>query len=821
MFTNYLKIAFRNILKNKIYSLLNVFGLALGIAACFFIFQYVHFEKSYDRFNKNIDDLYRVTLKFTGSFDNVALSATNHPAVAPAMKAEFPEVRDFSRFVNISQIANQATVSRNEPGLPVKTYNEQQFFIADKSFFSIFSYPLVKGNRATCLAEANSLAISASAARKFFGKEDPIGKTLYYNGRAPLKVTAVFKDVPDNSHIHFNMVMSFSTLGENWGYNEWTYPEFYNYVLLAPGTDPKKIEARFPDFILKHMGAKMKELNYGAKFFLQPVSDIHLQSNIAKEAETNGSAREVAFLSIIGVFILLIAWINYINLSTARSMERAREVGLRKVVGAAKTQLVSQFLCESLLINVIALVLASATVVVAMPFFRDFLGKDIAAGFFTTGLGSEPVFWIVFVILFVAGALLVGLYPSLVLSSFKPTSVLKGLFVKPAMGISLRRVLVSFQFILSIILIAGTLIVSKQLLFMRNGDLGYNKDQVLIIKTPGIGDSTLGSKISFFKSESLKIPVVKDIAISSDIPGDLIRYRNSVRKESDDNKSNFTSSLIEADNKFVPTYGIMLLAGRNFKEGEYVDYNKQTARVLINEVLMNALGYKTAEEAINKKIVFELGEFKLHSEIIGVMKNFHQRSLKEPIEPILCYQPQYGAWKYFSVNMRASDVTNNLAALEKLYTTTFGGNPFDYDFLDDRFNAQYKEDLRLGKIFGLFCLFAVIVACLGLLGLTSYVIRLRTKEIGIRKVLGASAGSIMILFSKDFVRLVIVASLIAIPVVYFAADKWLANYAFHINLSWVIFIVPVLLLLGIALLTISLQTLRAALNNPVNSLRSE
>jgi putative ABC transport system permease protein len=821
MLRNYLKIAFRNLLKNKIYSLLNISGLALGMAACFFIFQYIHFEKSYDRFNKNIDNIYRVTLKFTGSFDNVALSATNHPAVGPTMKAEFPKVKDFSRLVNISQIANQATISRNEPGMPVKTYNEQNFFVADRSFFNIFSYPLVKGNSATCLAEAGSLVISESAAEKFFGKEDPLGKTLYYNGRGALKVTGVFRDVMDNSHIHFNMLMSFSTLGDNWGYNEWTYPEFYNYVQLEPGSDPKKIEARFPDFILKHMGAKMKELNYGAKFFLQPVSDIHLRSNIAKEAEANGSEREVTFLSIIGVFILLIAWINYINLSTAKSMERAREVGLRKVVGAAKSQLISQFLFESLLINIIALVIAWATVMVAMPFFRDFLGKDIAAGFFTTGLGSEPAFWVVFITLFVAGALLVGLYPSFVLSSFRPTSVLKGLFVKPAMGISLRRVLVSFQFILSIILIAGTLIVSRQLAFMRNTDLGYDKDQVLVIKTPGIGDSTLPAKLSFFKTESAKIPAVNNITISSDVPGEIIRYRNSVRKETEDNRSNFTSSLIEIDNKFISTYGIRLLAGRNFKEKEYMDFDKKTARVLINEVLMKALGYKNAEDAINKKIVFDLGEYKFHSEIIGVMKNFHQRSFKEPIEPILCYQPMFAAWKYFSVNIHASDVGTNLAALGKLYTSTFPGNPFDYAFLDDHFNAQYKADLRLSKIFGLFCVLAVVVACLGLLGLTSYVIRLRTKEIGIRKVLGASVSSIMILFSKDFVRLAIVASLIAIPVVYFAADKWLANYAFHINLSWLIFIIPVLLLVGIALLTISVQTLHAALSNPVSSLRSE
>src|SRR5688500_17192152 len=276
MFRNYFKIAFRNLLKNKIYSFLNITGLALGIAACFFIFQYIFFEKSYDSFNKHIDDLYRVTLKFTGSFDNVALSATNHPAVAPAMKAEFPEVKHFTRFVSSSVRINQATFTRNEPGKPLKTYNEEKVFFADQSFFEVFSYPVINGDKSACLADANSVVLSESIAAKYFGKEDPLGKTLLFNGRLPLKVTCVFKDVIDNSHISFDILVSFSTLGTNWGYDEWTYPEFYNYVVLAPGTDPKKVEARFPAFIQKHMGAKMKELNYGAVFALQPVKEIHL-----------------------------------------------------------------------------------------------------------------------------------------------------------------------------------------------------------------------------------------------------------------------------------------------------------------------------------------------------------------------------------------------------------------------------------------------------------------------------------------------------------------------------------------------------------------
>lgn len=821
MLRNYLKIAFRNLLKNKTYSILNIFGLALGIAACFFIFQYIHFEKNYDRFNKNVGDIYRVTLKFTGSMENVEHSATNHPAVGPAMKAEFPEVKDFLRFVNTSLFLNAATITYNAPNGVAKTYNEDRIFLSDPSFFNIFSYPLIKGDRSKCLNEANAVVMSESMAKKYFGYEDPIGKPLQLKGRIPLKVMGVFKDVPDNSHLKFDMIISFLTLQPNWGYEEWAYPEFYNYVLLQPGVDPKKVEAKFPALIEKHLGDKMRAMGYGAKLFMQPLADIHLKSHYENEAEAGGSEREITFLSIIGLFILVIAWINYINLSTAKSMERAREVGLRKVVGAAKIQLITQFLFESVLLNVLALVVAVGIVISAMPFFHGFLDKDISTGFFTTGLGSEPSFWITFLILFAAGALLVGLYPSFIMSSFKPTSVLKGIMVKSALGVSLRRVLVSFQFILSIILIAGTLIVSRQLGYMRNGDLGYNKDQILIIKTPGIGDSTLPQKYRFFENEAMKNHALNSIAISSDIPGSIIRYRNSVRKETGDNKSNYTASLLEIDDKFIPTYGVQLLAGRNFAPNEYIDYRNQTSRVLINELLMRNLGFRNAEEAINKKIEFDLGEFKMKSEVIGVMKNFHQRSLKEPYEPILCYAPEFTDWKYFSVNMNVRDIHNNLASLEKLFTTSFPGNPFQYFFLDDHFNTQYQGDARLRKVFALFCVLAVVVACLGLLGLTSFVIRLRTKEIGIRKVLGASVSSLMILFSKDFVRLVIIAALIAIPLVYIAADKWLANYAFHINLSWIIFLTPILILLGVALLTISILTLKAALANPARSLRSE
>ena len=637
-----------------------------------------------------------------------------------------------------------------------------------------------------------------------------------------MKVTGVFKDVPANSHIKFDMLISFATMGPKWGNDNWTWPEFYNYVMLAPGTDVKKLEAKFPAFIQRYLGAKMKELNFGNSFHLQPITEIHLTSNYLKEAEANGSEKEIYFLAVIGVFILFIAWINYINLSTAKYMERAKEVGLRKVVGAEKQQLVTQFLLESFIINFLAMLLALVIIVSLTPAFGHFIGKDISTGFFSSGLGSTPTFWITVVAIFMFGALLVGAYPAFILSSFMPAAVLKGLVIKSNTGISLRRVLVSFQFVLSIILIAATFIVFRQFNFMRNGNLGYKKDQVLIIKSPAIADSTIGNQYSYFKSEMAKTSSVLDAAVTSDIPGNMIRYRNSVRRADQDAQHNFTTYLMEIDENFVPTYKVELVAGKNFERTDISSMQPNTnTKVLINEEIVRALGYKTAEEAVNQEIYFRIGQGDLKCKVLGVMKNFHQRSLKEKYDPILFYYPSYTDWKFISVNLKASDADRSIADVETLYKKAFPGNPFEYFFLDEFFNQQYQADRRLGNVFALFSILAIVVACMGLLGLSSFVIKLRTKEIGIRKVLGASVSGLLVLISKDFVKQVCIASVIAIPVIYLAAKNWLDNYAFHIDLGWSVFIIPPDLLLTITLITICAQSLKTALTNPVKSLRSE
>lgn len=823
MLKNYFKIAYRNLLKNKVFSVVNIFGLAIGMAGCFFIYGYVHFESSYDRFHKRAADIYRVNISFAGSFANLAGMSTNHPAVGPAMKQDFPEVVDFARVVSPSIFMPATLVSYTDSKANTVTFNQEKLYIADPSFLTLFSFPFLAGDPAKALSEGGTIVISGTMAHKYFGNENPLGKTLLLNRRQPLKVTGVFRDVPENSHIKFDMLVSFRTMGDKWGYDNWGWPEFYTYVLLAPGTDPKKLEAKFPSFIDKYLADKMKELNFRTIFHLQPITDIHLRSDALKGPEPNGSEREIYFLSIIGIFILVIAWINYVNLSTAKSVERAKEVGLRKVVGAMKMQIIAQFIMESFIINLLALSLAAIIVSVCLPYFGPFIGKNLHQSALLSGLWQTPGFWLALVAIFLAGAFVVGAYPALVLSAYKPSLVLKGNFLRSDKGILLRKILVSFQFVLSLLLIAGTITVYRQLSFMQNETLGYNKDQVIVVKEPPILDSTFLYKINSFKTQLLNNPAVTDVAASSDIPGKTVIGRNSVRKASEDKTHNFITYITEVDEHFINTYQMQLAAGRNLVRQDTADFwtTRNKVRVLVNERIVAALGYKSNEAAIHQDIIFSYGQGDLKGEIVGVLNNYHQRSLREAYDPMLYLYPSYDNWKYLSINIKTRQLQQNLSAIKDLYSSTFSGSPFEYVFLDEYFSRQYQSDQRFGKVFGLFTALAIFVACLGLLGLSSFVVRLRTKEIGIRKVLGATLYSLLILFSGDFVKLVCIATVIAIPIVYFMAGRWLNNYAFHIHLSWLIFVMPPVMLLAISLITISLQSVRAALANPVKSLRTD
>jgi putative ABC transport system permease protein len=822
MLRNYLKIARRNLWRNKGFSAINIFGLAIGMAASFFIFQYVYFESTYDRFNTNAANIYRVPVSYSGSMAETPTTAANHPAVGPAMKADFPEVLDFVRMAPVSLFMTAYTLSYKDGSGGEKIYAEDNMYLADASFFNVFSYPLLSGDRKTCLTEPNSVVISASLAKKYFGETNPLGKILDMNGSMLEKVTGVFEDIPDNSHIKFDILVSFSSIKPNYGYDDWARPEFYNYVVLAPGTDVKKLEARFPAFIEKYLGATMKKPNYGSSFHLQPITDIHLHSNYTREAEANGSEKEVFFLTIIGGFILCIAWINYINLSTAKSMERAKEVGLRKVVGAEKSQLIAQFLLESFIINLLALVIAFVIILCCRPFFNDFVGKEVTTDFFSGGLGGKPVFWFTVMSTFLIGALLVGAYPAFVLSSFVPVRVLKGLRANGGGGMSIRRVLVSFQFILSLILIASTVLVVQQFNFMRNGNLGYKMDQVVIVKAPVVKGAMMDNEYQFFKGEILKINSVDDATATSDIPGRIIKMYENVRRANQDKQHTYATYIMEIDESFVPTYQIELIAGKNLDINDRAKlyYTTSPIKVLINEELVRALGYRSSEEAVGQDIVL-VSDQDYHFLVGGVMKNFHQRSLKEKFDPILFYYQDMNSWRYMSIDLKANNVSNGISEVKKVYQKLFPGSPFEHFFLDEHFNRQYQGDIRLSNVFTLFSIPAIIVACLGLLGLSSFVIKLRTKEIGVRKVLGASVIGLLVLISKDFLKMVCMASIIAIPVIYYLSRTWLENYAFHIEPGLSIFIIPPVLLLTLTLLTICAQSLKTALTNPVKSLRSE
>jgi putative ABC transport system permease protein len=822
MLRNFWKIAYRNMVKNKFFALVNIFGLAIGMAACWFIFEYVRFELSYDRWHKNAARLYRVPLDFAKTYVGTDANGDNYPAAAPSMAAEFPEVVDFARLAPVSNIFPTTMLSYADGQGHTRQFNEPRLYWADPSFLTLFSFPFLSGDPRTALVKPRSMVISASLAKKYFGKDDPIGKTISLNG-GPLMVTGVFTDVAENSHIHFDALVSFNTLKDHFGYTDWEAPGYYNYVLLAPGTDPNKLEAKFPALIEKYLGKKEQSLHLDFQFHLQPVTDIHLQPT-SSEYEAQGSKQMLYFLSALGLFILVIAWVNYINLSTARSVERAREVGVRKVAGASRLQLAGQFILESMLVNLLALVLTILIVALTGPYFDQFVGKGISKAFYASGLLRDWRFWLILSGAFLFGALQVGAYPAFVLSAFKPVLVLKGRFQRSGKGLFLRRTLVTFQFLLSILLVAGSLLVYRQLQYMRHQDPGYDKDQLLMVRLPATGDSTFPTRVTMFKTELMKDPSIRGVAASSEIPGQPMAQNNGIRRVDQERAVDRYADFLSIDTDFVSTYGLKLLAGTNLPDdqrggGDWLHTMRE--KVMINETLARQLGYRDPAAAIHQEVYFITWVGDVKGEIVGVVKNYQVQSAKATYQPMLFYHTDHIASTYFAVKLDTRNLQRSLPKVEAVYNKSFPGNAYESFFLNDHFDQQYRADQKLGGFFQLFTGLAIFVACMGLLGLSSLIIRLRVREIGIRKVLGAPVYSLLILLSKDFVRMIVIAAAIALPIVYWGADRWLSNYAFHIGVGWVLLLLPPLLLLLVALVTVSVQSVRAASANPVKSLKSE
>lgn len=825
MLKQHLKITVRVFLKNKLFTIINISGLAIGIAAYILITQYVAFESNYDRHMTRVDDLYRVTLTTNLGDKGFVTSATNHPAVATAMKQDIPEIESYARLVEKTVMWGTFVMThKNEQGDVVKfNANDYSMYIADSATLDLFNIKLLSGNVETALAEPGSIILSSRIAKQIFGNSEPLNKEFSVDSRRSLKVTGVFEELAQATHIQYDMLVSFSSL-QQWKQNSWIWPEFYNYVRLKPGTDPHAVEAKFPDFVQKYLGNIMKDNEFEARMGLQPVKDIHLKSHLLNEASTNASEQTLNFLLMIAIFVILIALMNFINLSTAKSIERAKEVGLKKVVGIRQRDLIMQFLFESLAINLIAIFIAMSLVTLLMGPFNQLVGLEVMS--MSMWLESPP--WLILITIFLLGGLLAGIYPAFVLSNFKPIEVIKGKFHQSGSGAMVRKGLVMAQFAISIALIAGTFIVYSQFSFMQEQDLGYDADQSLIVNAPRAVDSTFVSTMRVFKTELLRDPNVNSVTMTTEIPGKKIVQLSLVRKLHERNEEGVTLGMINIDEDFLPTYNIGLVSGRNFKREDRSFYGYNTGRnteeiyrVMLNETAAKALGFAIPEESIGQKIVFKYGTMDRTAQVLGVMEDYHQQSLKNGYEPLIFMNPLYYNAIYMTINMNTSNARETLESIGEKYDKFFPRDPYKYFFLNDFFNKQYNADLKFSKICLVFAGLAIFIATLGLFGLGSYIALQKTKEISVRKVLGAGILQALILIPKNLLGLVLVSGLVALPLTYFMAKEWLSEYAFRIDISVWMFVIPLLTVLVVATLSVLPQSIKVALVNPVDTLRNE
>ncbi len=816
MFNNHFKIAFRQILKRKGYSLLNIAGLAIGITSCLLILQYVLYERSYDGFSPNASDIYRLRLDSHQNGELAWQSATVFPAFAPTLKADFPEIIESCRLHDAEMIITN-------PETQVK-FAEKKGYYADPAFLQMFDIKMVHGDAGSALTGPDKILLSETMARKYFGLSNAIGKQLVVKDPdlfQTYEVTGVFKDYPQNSHLIIDYLVSYNTLGKiiqqtwqdttNATETSWGWYDFYTYLHLEPGTDVEALRAKLPAFTEKYVNAPYRERRPNSTSVMDidilPMTDIHLYSNVNQEAEPNGDGRAVSLLFLVAFFILTLAWVNYVNLATARSLERSREVGVRKVLGAERRQLVVQFLTESLMLNVTAFLLALMLFQISLPLFQSIFEFPE-----TSVLWENPGFVLSAIGVFLAGSILSGLYPAFVLSGFRPVTVMKGLFKNTAQGTALRKGLIVFQFVTSIALIIGTMVVYKQLHFMRNQDLGVDIKQTMVLEGAGsVLDSLYEGTFAPFREEVLAMPDVHLLTSSAYVPGDEIYWTAGVQWLQPEANS-FTIYTQGVDEDFLDAYDLGLVAGRNFSKERGGDDHA----CLLNERAASLLGFSLPESALNEKV--RRGRDTLT--VVGITKDFHHLGLQKAIDPVIfLYRPD--SRSYLSLKVGTDNVQSTVATVQQAWERHFPNDPFSYFFLDEFFDQQYKTDSMFGQLFTFFALLAIFVASLGLFGLASYDVLQRTKEIGIRKVLGATTTGLVTLLSKDFLKLVFVAFLVASPLAYFFMEKWLADFAYRTNIGWWVFVVAGVMAVVVAFLTVSFQSMKAALANPVNSLRSE
>jgi putative ABC transport system permease protein len=811
MVSNYVKVALRNLMRRKGFSFITIAGLSLGLTCCLLILQYVDRELSFDRFNENFQDLYRVTETSSRTGETGALEGY---ALGPALGEEVPEV---VRFARVHPDYDNPVISPvSEPG---KSFEEKRVFYADPAFLKMFSYPLVAGNADLALAEPGTILISQSSARKYFGSLEPMGQTLSFTGwiEGVFRVNGVFKDVPPNSHLQFDFLLPMVSLLQNSDYKDpkqaWPWSNFLTYVQLRHGANSADVEEKFTNVVMAHRKADFERTKSSVRMHAQPLSDVHLNSAVSAPRTRMGSYRSVNFFVMIGIVTFLIALVNYVNLATARSAERTREVGIRKVVGAQRRQIMFQFLLESAITNMAAMTIALAGAELLKPTLETLAGVKLS-----WGTESGALLLIAAGAFFCLGTLLAGLYPAFVLSSVRIVTVLKGKMGSLSMRHRLRQALVLAQFAASIVLLVGTAIVYSQLQFVRRMDLGIKLDRILTIRGPSVvpkGSSNI-EVVNTLLQRLREIPSIEQIATSSALPGDGFNwYTSNLRRATAEPSTGIRGALARVDTGFARLFGLQVIAGSGFEGMTPPMKEVQPLPVIATQTAVEALGFDTPQQSLNQRIAMG-GTDCL---IIGVFKEFNWSSAHSKREnAIFALTPVSNR---ISMKVNSADLSETIAAVRNIYTTLLPGNPFDYYFVDDRFNEQYRDDQRFGDLFAVFAGLAILIASLGLFGLSAFTTEQRTKEIGIRKVLGASATSVVSLVTREFVVLVILANVVAWPVAYYLMHQWLQSFAYHVTPGIWSFVLSGILALLTACLSVASQAIRAARANPVEALRYE
>lgn len=803
MFRNYLIVGIRNLLRHKGYSSINVLGLAIGIACCILILLYVQDELSYDRYHEKSDRIYRLVESATIAGRPIEAAVTP-PPWAPVMAEEFPEIEQITR---LKPPGSRWLIRYEE-----NRFYERYFVFADSSVFDIFTIPLVQGNAKTALAEPGAVVLSESMAAKYFGDENPVGKVITGDDLYEFTITGIMEDMPGNSHFHFDFLASYVSLApfnlynepstmQNQGFNH----DVFTYLLLREGQEPEDLERKFPEFLDRHLGDMLESIGIVARPFLQPITDIHLHSNMEAELGPNSDIRYVYIFSSLAVFVLLIACVNFMNLSTARSARRVQEVGIRKVLGAQRQQLIRQFTGESIFLSVIALFIALAVVHLLLPPFNAVSGKSLAMDY--------QSIWLVPTL--VAIALLTGIvaggYPAFILSSFRPVAVLTGALKAGAAQSLLRKTLITFQFIVSIIMITGTVVVLDQLEYMQTKNLGFDKENVVIVRLP---DAEAIKGYTAFKNAVLQYPEILNASTSTSVPGGQPSL-NLVTPEGVPEDQSPVYQVIWSDYDFIETLGVEMAAGRTFSR----EFGSDSTACLINMASVRSLGW---ENPIGRTFkITGMQDSSPPFEVIGVMEDFHNKSLHQPIEPLMIRLLSEAA-SFMEIRIQGNNVTRGLEILEEQWRKIYPSHPaMDYSFLDADLERLYIAEQRMGSVFVAGAILSIFISCLGLLGLSSFMSEQRTREIGVRKVLGATISNVVLLLSRDFTKLILLAFVVGAPAAYYVMHTWLDNFPYRVELSLGVFALSGLAALLIAWLTVGYQAFRAAASNPADALHAE